>query len=61
MVVWTDPTGGHVLAFLLRSVKGVKTAATNEFGVVTDGHFTPLPKLVTGNLGPVDDQGGLAF
>jgi hypothetical protein len=58
--VWTDSTGSHVIAFLLLSVKGVKTSATDKFGLVTDGHFTPLPKLVVGT-GDAVDQGGLAF
>jgi hypothetical protein len=59
-VVWTDPAAGHVIAFLLRSEKGVKVSATDEFGLVTDGRFTPLPKLVVG-LGSALDLGGLAF
>ena len=59
--VWTDPAGSHVIAFLLLSEKGVKTSLTDKFGVVTDGHFTPLPKLVTGITGADIDQGGLAF
>jgi hypothetical protein len=60
LVVWTDPTASHVIAFLLLSEKGVKTSATDQFGLVTDGHFTPLPKLVVG-IGDAVDQGGLAF
>jgi hypothetical protein len=58
--VWTDSTGSHVIAFLLLSEKGVKASATDKFGLVTDGHFTPLPKLVVGT-GDAVDQGGLAF
>jgi hypothetical protein len=58
--VWTDPAGSHVIAFLLLSEKGVKTSATDMFGLVTDGHFTALPKLVVGT-GDAVDQGGLAF
>lgn len=59
--VWTDPAGSHVIAFLLLSEKGVKTSLTDKFGLVTDGHFTALPKLVTGITGADIDQGGLAF
>jgi hypothetical protein len=58
--VWTDPSAGHVIAFLLLSEKGVKTSATDMFGLVTDGHFTSLPKLVVGG-GDALDGGGLAF
>jgi hypothetical protein len=58
--VWTDPAGSHVIAFLLLSEKGVKTSATDKFGLIADGHFTPLPKLVVGS-GDAIDQGGLAF
>ena len=58
--VWTDPAGSHVIAFLLLSEKGVKTSATDKFGLIADGHFTPLPKLVVGD-GDAIDQGGLAF
>lgn len=58
--VWTDPTASHVIAFLLLSEKGVKASATDKFGIVADGHFTPLPKLVVG-IGDAVDQGGLAF
>jgi hypothetical protein len=60
MPVWTDPTASHVIAFLLLSEKGVKTSATDKFGLIADGHFTPLPKLVVGD-GDAIDQGGLAF
>lgn len=60
LVVWTDPTASHVIAFLGLSEKGVKTSATNMFGLVADGHFTPLPKLVVGT-GDAEEQGGLAF
>jgi hypothetical protein len=60
MPVWTDSAGRHVIAFLLLSEKGVKTSLTDMFGVVADGHFTPLPKLVVGEAADVD-QGGLAF
>jgi len=60
MPVWTDPAGRHVIAFLLLSEKGVKTSATDKFGLVADGHFTPLPKLVVG-IGDAVNQGGLAF
>jgi len=60
MPVWTDSAGRHVIAFLLLSKKGVKTSATDMFGLVTDGHFTSLPKLAVGNGADVD-QGGLAF
>ena len=58
--VWTDSAGSHVIAFLLLSKKGVKTSATDMFGLVTDGHFTSLPKLAVGEGGDLD-QGGLAF
>ena len=61
MPVWTDSTGSHVIVFLLLSEKGVKTSLTDKFGLVTDGHFTSLPKLVTGITGADVDQGGLAF
>jgi hypothetical protein len=60
MPVWTDSTGSHVIAFLGLSLKGVKTSASDKFGLVTDGHFTVLPKLVVGE-GADFDQGGLAF
>jgi hypothetical protein len=60
MPVWTDPAGRHVIAFLLLSEKDVKTSATDKFGLVADGHFTPLPKLVVG-IGDAVNQGGLAF
>jgi len=61
MPVWTDSTASHVIAFLLLSEKGVKTSLTDKFGLVTAGHFTALPKLVTGITGADVDQGGLAF
>lgn len=61
MPVWTDATGSHVIAFLLLSEKGVKTSLTDKFGLVADGHFTSLPKLVTGITGADLDLGGLAF
>lgn len=60
MPVWTDSAGSHVIAWLSLSLKGVKTSASRKFGLVTDGHFTALPKLVVG-AGPDLDQGGLAF
>jgi hypothetical protein len=60
IVVWTDLAARRVIGFLLLSEKGIKTSATNQFGVVADGHFTPLPKLVVG-IGNAVDQGGLAF
>jgi len=60
MPVWTDSAGSHVIAFLGLSLKGVKTSASDKFGLVTDGHFTELPKLVVG-AGAGYDQGGLAF
>jgi hypothetical protein len=60
MPVWTDSTGSHVIAFLLLSKKGVKTSATDMFGLVTDGRFTSLPKLVV-DLGADVNPGGLAF
>ena len=59
--MWTDSTSSHVVAFLLLSEKGVKTSLTDKFGLITDGHFTSLPKLVTGITGADLDQGGLAF
>jgi hypothetical protein len=59
-VAWTDPTASRVIAFLLLSEKGINVAATDQFGVVTDGRFTPLPKLVVGD-GNASDAGGLAF
>ena len=58
--VWTDPAGRDVIAFLLLSQKGVKTSATDKFGLVAGGRFTPLPKLVVG-IGDAVNQGGLAF
>jgi hypothetical protein len=58
--VWTDPTASHVIAFVLLSVKGEKVAATDMFGLVADGHFTPL-KLVVPIAGAELDPGGLAF
>jgi len=51
----TGPTASRVIAFLALSEKGIKMAATDQFGVVTDGRFTPLPKLVVG------DANDLAF
>ena len=60
IVVWTDPAASRVIGFLLLSEKGINTSATNQFGVVAGGHFTPLPKLVVG-IGNAVDQGGLAF
>jgi hypothetical protein len=58
--VWTDPAGRHVIAFLLLSEKGIKTSLTDKFGLVADGKFTSLPKLVVGE-GADLDPGGLAF
>ncbi|HEY0934679.1 MAG TPA: hypothetical protein VGD91_13155, partial [Trebonia sp.] len=58
--VWTDSAARHVVAFLLLSEKDVKTSATDRFGLVTDGHFIPLPKLVVGD-GNAISPGGLAF
>jgi hypothetical protein len=60
MPVWTDASASHVIAFLLLSEKGVKTSATDKFGLITGGRFTPLPKLVVGS-GDAVNLGGLAF
>jgi hypothetical protein len=60
MPVWTDAAGRHVIAFLGLSEKGIKTSLTDKFGLVADGKFTSLPKLVVPE-GADYDQGGLAF
>ena len=65
-VLWTDPTGSHVVAFIGLALKGkvASTPAGNLFGVVADGHFTPLPALVTGTGWASDaanGEGGMAF
>ena len=61
MPAWTDAGGRHVIAFLLLSEKGVKISLTDEWGLVANGRFTALPKLVTGITNNVLNQGGLAF
>jgi len=53
VVVWTDPTASRVIAFLALSEKGINMAATDQFGVITDGRFTPLPKQVVGDANDV--------
>jgi hypothetical protein len=65
-VLWTDPTGSHVLALIFLELKGKPAAAPadNLFGLVADGHFTPLPTLVTRtefSSGAEGGQGGIAF
>lgn len=65
-VLWTDPTGSHVLALIFLALKGkpASAPADNLFGLVADGHFTPLPALVTRtgfSSGAEDGQGGIAF
>jgi hypothetical protein len=63
-VLWTDPTGSHVIAFLLLALKGKPASAGNLFGLVANGHFTSLPTLVTGTgwaSGAADSPGGIAF
>ena len=64
IVLWTDPGGRHVIAFLLTALLHQPASAGDYFGVVADGHFTSLPPLVTGTgyaSGAADDQGGIAF
>jgi hypothetical protein len=62
-VLWTDPGGRHVIALLVLQVKGEAGTAGNKFGLVSDGHFTPL-KLGVETVAPQDardNPGGLAF
>jgi hypothetical protein len=59
-VLWTDPSGSHVITLLLLTVNGVQASASNKFGLVADGRFTPLPALVVPD-GAVDNAGGIAF
>jgi hypothetical protein len=59
-VLWTDPSGRHVITLLLLAVSGVKVSASDKFGVVADGRFAPLPALVVPR-GAVDNPGGIAF
>lgn len=64
LVLWTDPAGRHVIAFLLLALKGKPASAGDLFGVITAGHFTSLPPLVTGTgsaTGAADGRGGIAF
>jgi hypothetical protein len=62
--VWTDSAGRHVIAFLLLSEKdNNQTSQTFKFGLIADGQFTPLPKLVA-TESPVmalEGSGVLAF
>lgn len=46
--LWTDSGGRHVIAYLFLSDKGIKTSLTSKVGLIVDGKFTPLPKLVSG-------------
>jgi hypothetical protein len=62
-VLWTDPGGRHVITLLVLQVKGDNGTSGNKFGLVSDGHFTPL-KLAVGTVAPQDardNPGGFAF
>jgi hypothetical protein len=59
-VLWTDPSGSHAIAQLLIALKGEKVSASDKFGVVGGGRFTPLPALIV-PVGAVDNAGGIAF
>ncbi len=59
-LVWTNPTGSHVIAFLLLAEKGEKASAGNFFGVVFGGHFTRLPALPA-PLDATSSAGSIAF
>jgi hypothetical protein len=65
-VLWTDPTGNHVLVLIFRDLKDTPASAPadNLFGLIANGHFTPLPTLVaqTGfSSGAENGLGGIAF
>ncbi len=59
-LVWTDPAGSHVIAFLLLAEKGEKAPAGDMFGVVSEGRFTPLPALPA-PLDATSSAGSIAF
>lgn len=59
-LVWTNPAGSRVIVFLLLAEKGEKASAGNFFGVVSGGHFTPLPALPA-PLDTTSNAGGIAF
>jgi hypothetical protein len=59
-VLWTDSTGRQLIVFLLLAELGVKASASNLLGVVTGGHFTPLPALAIPS-GAAENVGGIAF
>ena len=59
-VLWTDPSGSRIITLLLLALKGEKVSASDKFGVVGGGRFTPLPALIVPS-GAVDNPGGIAF
>jgi hypothetical protein len=59
-VLWTDPAGSRAITLLLLALKGEKVPASDKFGVVGGGRFTPLPALIVPS-GAVDNAGGIAF
>lgn len=65
-VLWTDPAGSHVIALIFLDLQGKPASAPADslLGLVTNGHFTPLPALVTQSgfsSGAEAGQGGIAF
>lgn len=58
IVLWTDPSGSHVIGLLWLGLKDKK--GVDLLGVAGGGHFTPLPALIVPS-GAVDSPGGIAF
>jgi hypothetical protein len=62
--LWTDAGGRQVLALFMLQVNGEGASASNQFALISDGHFTPLPRLVVPTSAPqggTSDPGGFAF
>ena len=57
-MLWTDPSGSHVIGLLFLRLTDKKGA--NLLGVGGGGRFTPLPALIVPS-GAVDNAGGIAF
>jgi hypothetical protein len=59
-LMWTNPAGSQVIVFQLLAEKGQKASAGNSVGVVSGGHFTPLPALAA-PLDTTSNAGNIAF
>ena len=57
-VLWTDPSGSHVI---IRAGAAEKGGSANLYGYIANGRFTALPALAAGNGGAADNAGCIAF